>query len=79
MDFPPFLTDALTFLQTNIPAAIAAGFLVIFLIFKKPKFFFIMLFLILILLGVFNMINYISDVGTSHKKTMMQREVRPVE
>jgi hypothetical protein len=77
MDIANILSDITTFFQGNIPAAIAVLIIVLFLAYKKPKLFFILFFLVILLLGTIYIITFVSDIGTSHKKTMLQRRTAP--
>jgi hypothetical protein len=77
MDIANILSDITTFFQGNVPAAIAILILVLFLAYKKPKLFFTMFFLVILLIGTIYIITFVSDIGTSHKKTMIQRRTAP--
>lgn len=77
MEIANILSDITTFFQGNIPAAIAVLIIVLFLAYKKPKLFFTLFFLVILLLGIVYVITFVSDVGTSHKKTMIQKRTAP--
>jgi hypothetical protein len=77
MDIANLLSDITTFFQGNIPAAIAVLVCILFLGYKKPTLFFTLFFLVILLIGVMYIITFVSDIGTSHKKTMIQRRVAP--
>jgi 4-hydroxybenzoate polyprenyltransferase len=76
MDFSIY-QDFLTYFQNNLIAAIAAVIIVAFLAYKKPKMFFLMLLLVGLVIGTMYIINTVSDIGTDHKKTMIERGVEP--
>lgn len=73
MDFTVY-QDVLTFFQNNVFAAIAAVVVVGLLVYKKPKLFFLLLLLVCVILGVMYVINTVSDIGTGHKKSMIEKE-----
>lgn len=77
MDIANILSDITTFFQGNIPAAIAVLIIVLFLAYKKPKLFFSLFFLVILLLGTIYIITFVSDIGSTHKKTMIQRRTAP--
>ncbi|TNF52384.1 MAG: hypothetical protein JSV71_04070 [Nitrospiraceae bacterium] len=77
MEIANILSDITTFFQGNIPAAIAVLIIVLFLAYKKPKLFFTLFFLVILLLGIVYVITFVSDVGTSHKRTMIQKRTAP--
>lgn len=77
MEIANLLSDITTFFQGNIPAAIAVLIIVLFLAYKKPKLFFTLFFLVILLLGVVYVITFVSDVGTSHKRTMIEKRTAP--
>jgi hypothetical protein len=66
-------SNILAFFQGNIPAAIGAVLVAIFLAYKKPKLFFLMLLFVSILVGLIYIISFVSDIGTTHKKSMVDR------
>lgn len=69
--------DIITFFQNSPIAALAAALFILFLAYKKPKMFFTLLLLTLVIIGVFYLITYVSDVGTTHKKTMIKQKDEP--
>ncbi len=76
MDFTIY-QDVFTYFQNNLIAAIAAVVIIALFMYKKPKLFFLLLFLSGIILGVMYIINTVSDIGTGHKKAIVERGVRP--
>lgn len=77
MDFFEIINSIITFFQDNLLIAIATGLLLVCLLFKKLKFFLTVFFIALILIGVFYLITSISDVGVSHKKTIIDKKIVP--
>lgn len=75
----PLLNEAFSFFRNNTPAAVAAAFLLVLFIYKKPKLFFTMVFLIALLLGIYYVIDFVSDTGTTHKQSLKGKQVMPVE
>jgi type IV secretory pathway VirB2 component (pilin) len=77
MDIANILSDITTFFQGNVPAAIAVLIIVLFLAYKKPKLFFTLFFLVILLIGIVYIITFVSDIGTTHKKTIIQKRTVP--
>jgi len=77
MDFTGSIINIIAFFQDNLLITFAVAILLVFLLFRKPKLFFTVLFIALVLAGVFYIISYVSDVGTSHKKTIIDKKVVP--
>jgi len=69
------LIDAVTaFLHTNPIAAAIIGLFLLFLMIRKTKLFFGLLLLVLLLLGVFLMIQLIAGEGSSKKSRMFKQD-----
>lgn len=73
MDFFEIIDSIIAYFQTNILIVIATALLLIYLLFRKAKFFFTVLFIALLLAGLLYMVTYTSDVGVSHKKTLINK------
>lgn len=78
MDFS-IVQDIFSYFQNNLIPAIAAVIIIAFLALKKPKMFFLMLILIGLIIGTMYIIDTVSDIGTSHKKSIVERGVEPHE
>lgn len=71
------MTDIIvSFSRDNPIIAAAAGLLFLFLIIRKPKFFFSVLFLALFLAGIFFAILEIASSGVSQKEKVLQKGVK---
>jgi hypothetical protein len=77
MDFLEIINGIITFFHAHLLISLAAVILLIFLAWQKPKFFFTVLFIALVLVGVLYLITYISDVGVSHKKELLHEKGLP--
>lgn len=73
MDFFQTLNITIAFFQTNVPIAIAITLLLVFLLFRKPKLFFTVFFIALLLLGVLYLVSSLSSLGLSHKKELFNK------
>ncbi len=63
----------IAYCRDHVSVAVAAGIVLALLIYKKPKFFFTVLFFGLLLVGVLYMITYVSTAGVEHKEGMLSR------
>jgi hypothetical protein len=68
MDFNEILQKAINYYQTNTTAAILIIAIVLFLLFKKPKLLFVLIFLGLAAIGVLYLISKLESTGLEHKK-----------
>ncbi len=76
MDFT-YYNNIFSYFQDNIILAIAAGVFIGLLAFKKPKLFISMILLIAAMIGIFYMVNFLSDTGASNKNTLVQEKRLP--
>jgi hypothetical protein len=72
MDFSGYMDSIISFAQNNTIIAIIGALGLLFFIYRKPKLFFVLLFLGLFLAGVFYMINSIAGSGSAEKKRLLQ-------
>ncbi len=71
MGFVEIFNNIITYLQTNTPIAIAAALLLVYLVFRKPKFFLTVFFIALLLAGLLYLVEGLSSIGVSHKKSLI--------
>jgi len=60
MDFSAIIDSIMSFFKTHLLITIAAGILLIFLLYRKPKLFFTIFFIGLLLAGIFYLISNVS-------------------
>lgn len=68
MDYNEIIQKGLDYFQTNPAAAISISIIILFLLFKKPKLLFLLIFLVLAGIGVMHLIAKLSSTGLEHKK-----------
>ncbi|MEF9426030.1 MAG: hypothetical protein L0956_02225 [Candidatus Mariimomonas ferrooxydans] len=73
MDFFDIGRSINGFLAGNLYISIAVAVLLLFLLFKKPKLFFTIFILALLMAGVFYVISTVSSTGVSHKQKMIEK------
>ncbi len=76
MDFFEIVKNIVTFAQTNILAAVVVAILLLYLLIRKTKFFFIVFFIVMFLAGLLYLISNLATTGTSHKKSLIQKNIR---
>jgi hypothetical protein len=64
------------FFQNNVLAAVAAVLVICYLAYKETKFFFTMLLILIVLIGAISLITYVSDIGVSQKKTLIDKRTK---
>ena len=69
-----FFDGIVSFAQKNTVVAIVVALVLLFLIYRKPKLFFTLLLLGLLLAGVLYMIMHMAGSGSEHKKKLIQEE-----
>ncbi len=69
-----FFDGIVSFAQKNTVVAIVLALVLLFFLYRKPKMFFILLFLGLLLAGVLYMIMNMAGSGSEHKKKLIQEE-----
>ena len=78
MYFEDLIDRVTAFAQANPLIATIAGIVLVFAIYRRPKFFLIMLFFTLLLAGAFYFIMSLSSAGVAKKKNLL-REDRGIE
>jgi hypothetical protein len=73
MDSFGIINSIITFFQNNLFIAIVAAVLLVFLLYRKPKLFFTIFFIALLLAGVFYLISNLSSTGVSQKEKLLQK------
>ena len=74
MDFLGFINGVVSFAQNHTVIAIVLALVLLFFMYRKPKLFFVLLFLGLFLAGVFYMITRMSGSGLEQKKRLIHEE-----
>lgn len=75
MDFLTAVKHVFIFyIQGHIYIAIALAIILMLLLLRKPKIFFLILFISLLLIGVLYLISVLSTTGISHKQKLIQQE-----
>jgi hypothetical protein len=76
MDFSIIIESIVTFLRYNPLIVIALTFLLIIMLFRKPKLFFIISFITLILAAALYVISVVSFTGVTEKKELIDKSVK---
>jgi hypothetical protein len=74
MDLSGFMDSIISFAQNNTVIAIVLALGLLYFLYRKPKLFFILLFIGLFLVGLFYMITSVAGPGSAQKKKMLQQE-----
>ncbi len=74
MDFSVFKDGISSFAQCHIFIVIVVGLGSLFILYRRPKLFFSILFLVLFLGGLFYTITTVGGLGAEHKKGLMYQE-----
>ena len=77
MSFYSVMSGILSFFQDNIIIAIALGLILLYLLYKSPKLFFIVLFIALFLSGIYYVISDVASIGGHQKEKMIQERDIP--
>jgi uncharacterized membrane protein HdeD (DUF308 family) len=77
MDLSGIANTAVTFSRDNPIIAIVGGLFLLFLLYRKPKLFFGLLILALIVAGVFYFIMDVASTGKSGKTKIIETGTRP--
>ena len=73
MDFLEILNSIIAFLQTNLTIAIVAAAVLLYLLYRSSKLLFTILFIVLLLAGLFYLITDLSSTGLHQKKKMIRK------
>jgi Ca2+/Na+ antiporter len=76
MDFSIIMDSIVTFSRDNPLIVIALTFLLIIILFRKPKLFFIISFITLILAAALYVISVVSSTGVTEKKELIDKSVK---
>jgi multisubunit Na+/H+ antiporter MnhC subunit len=79
MDLSGFMDSIISFAQNNTIIAIVLVLGLLYFLYRKPKLFFVLLFLGLFLYGLFYMITSMGGSGAAQKKKMIQQEEKQAD
>jgi cbb3-type cytochrome oxidase subunit 3 len=74
MDFSRFMDGIVSFAQNHTVIVIVLGLGLLFFVYRKPKLFFVLLFLGLFLAGLFYMLTNMARSGSEQKKRLIHEE-----
>ena len=74
MDFSGFMHGIVSFAQSNTIIAIIIALILLYLIYRRPKLFFGLLSLVLIVVLLFYMIANLAGSGSDRKKSLIEKE-----
>ena len=74
MDFSAIMDSIISFAQNNTVIAIIVALGLIYFVYRKPKLFFVLLFLGLFLYGLYYMVTSMGGSGAAQKKRIIQQE-----
>lgn len=75
--FIAFIDAIIQHLQANIKISVAVGLVMLYLLVSKTRLFFFLLFLILIISGIFYIVSDIASVGITYKSSMVKGGTTP--
>ncbi len=73
MGFVEIFNNIIAYLQSNTPVAIVVALLLVYLLFRKPKFFLMVLFVALLLAGLLYLVEELSSIGGYNKKALINQ------
>jgi hypothetical protein len=76
MDFSVIVNSAVTLLKNNLPIVVVMTFILVILLFRKPKLFFMILFITLLLGSVLYVISDVSSTGVSQKQELIHKSTK---
>jgi multisubunit Na+/H+ antiporter MnhC subunit len=79
MDPSEIISSVVSFAQNNTVIAIILALGLLYFVYRKPKLFFIILFLGLFLYGLFYMITSMGGSGAAQKKKIIQQEEKQAD
>jgi hypothetical protein len=79
MDLSGFMDSIISFAQNNTIIAIVLALGLLYFLYRKPKLFFLLLFLGLFLYGLFYMITSMGGSGAAQKKKIIQQEEKQAD
>jgi hypothetical protein len=74
VDFSTFMDGIVSFAQNHTVIVIVLALGVLFFVYRKPKLFFVVLFIALFLAGLLYMITKIADSGSKQEKRFIHEE-----
>jgi len=74
MEFSEIIKILLMFFRENLLITIVLAGVLLFLLYWKPRVFLIIVFITLLLLGLFYIISEVSSTGLSHKQKLIQEK-----
>jgi len=74
VDFSAIMDSIISFAQNNTVIAIIVALGLIYFVYRKPKLFFVLLFLGLFLYGLYYMVTSMGGSGAAQKKRIIQQE-----
>lgn len=79
MDPSEIISSVVSFAQNNTVIAIILALGLLYFVYRKPKLFFLLLFLGLFLYGLFYMITSMGGSGAAQKKKIIQQEEKQAD
>ncbi|MGE5894069.1 MAG: hypothetical protein ACM34I_08455 [bacterium] len=79
MDFSDFIDSIISLAKDNAVIAVILGLILLFLLFRKPKLFFGLLFLGLLVGGIFYLIMNIASSGSEQKERLLHKHEKKLE
>jgi hypothetical protein len=76
MDFSLIIDSIIILLKDNLPIVIAMTFILIILLFRKPKLFFMIFFIALLLGSVLYVISDVSSTGVTKKQELIYKSTK---
>jgi hypothetical protein len=77
MDFREIINSIIIFFQANLIITIAIAIILTFLLLRKTKLFFLILFIVLLLTGILYLVSTLSSSGLYRKERMLKKENLP--
>ncbi len=77
MDFGEIIKGLLAFFQDNLLITIPLVCILLFLLYRKPRLFLIILSIVLLLVGLLYLISDVTSTGLPHKQKMLQEQEIP--
>lgn len=75
MIFSDIINNIAVYLQSNIYIAVGLALVSLLLLFRKPKLFIMLFFIISLLLGIFYIISYVADTGNEYKRELVKENI----
>ena len=77
MSFYAVMSGILAFFQNNIIISVVLSLILLYLLYRSPKLFFIILFIAILLSGIYYVISDVASVGRHQKNKMIQERDIP--